>query len=398
MPDVVVVGGGIVGVATAAQLAAAGARVELFEAGPTVATGASGRNAGEICHPPDPVLAGLFRESLERYRALEGEPLSAGSDERFHVADEAIGVLEVGFDGDLVRRAAGALSAAQPDLPVDVLDGPALRAADPLLADGLTAFRLDTGFPVRPGDATRAFAALAVRLGAQIRTDAAVRLRWAGGRVIGVDAGGRVLDADVVVVAAGPWTPSVLDPTGAWRPIRPVWGVIVEMALDPAPRHVMGEVRGDGSLLLTAPLEDGAAPAAVLPEPVLGVNPAPIGGDGRPGPTGIGSTLAPVEPDAAVMTPILLAHARRFLPGLRPEQVVGTRSCARPQSLDARPLIGRIPGVDGLVIAAGNGAWGISTGPATARLAADAVLHGNDAGVPAPLLASRFGGPARTDR
>jgi D-amino-acid dehydrogenase len=391
MPDVVVVGGGIVGTATAAHLAAAGARVELFEAGPSVATGASGRNAGEICHPPDPVLASLFRESLDRYRALEGEPF--GDADRFHVADEPIGVLEVGFDTDLVREAAAALSATQPDLPVELLDGRALGAAEPLLAEGLTAFRLDTGFPVRPADATRAFAALAVRLGAQIRTSAAARLRWHGGRVVGVDVGERAVDADMVVVAAGPWTPSVVSPSGAWRPIRAVWGVIVEMALDPAPRHVMGEVRGDGSLLLAAPPDD-EPPRASLPEPVLGVNPAPIGGDGRPGPTGIGSTLAPVEPDAVVMTPVLLAHARRFLPALRSEQVVGTRSCARPQSLDARPLIGRLPGIDGLVVAAGNGAWGISTGPATARLAADAVLSGSDADIPAELLAGRFGSPA----
>ena len=39
------------------------------------------------------------------------------------------------------------------------------------------------------------------------------------------------------------------------------------------------------------------------------------------------------------------------------------RVCARPQSLDGRPLVGRVPGIDGLWVAAGHGPWGISTGP-----------------------------------
>ena len=60
-----------------------------------------------------------------------------------------------------------------------------------------------------------------------------------------------------------------------------------------------------------------------------------------------------------------------------------------PVSLDGRPLVGPAEGVDGLWVAAGHGPWGISTGPATARLAADALLGREE--VPAVLRASRFG-------
>ncbi len=394
--DVAIVGGGIIGTAAAVELAAAGLRVTLFEAGPTVATGASGRNAGEICHPPDPVLGALFHESLERYRSLEGERFGPG--EVFRVADAAIGVLEVGFDGDLVRRTAAALAAAQPDLPVELIDGAALRSLEPTLADGLTAIRLDTGFPVRPADATRAFAARAARLGAVIRVGAAARLWVEGGVVQGVEVGGQRLPFGAVLVAAGPWTPAVVDPLGRWRPIRPIWGVIVEMALDPAPRHVMGEIRGDGSLLLAAPAGAGTAstgPDADLPEPVLGINPAPFPADGGPVLTGLGSTLATTEPDAKRVAPTLVRHARQFLPSLDEVQMRAIRSCARPQADDARPLIGAVPGLERLVIAAGNGAWGISTGPATARLAVDVLLSGRIDGVPPELRADRFGGVDR---
>ena len=64
----VVIGGGIVGTAAAAFLAEAGARVTLVERD-GLASGASGANSGVVQHPFDPVLAGLYRETLTLYRA-----------------------------------------------------------------------------------------------------------------------------------------------------------------------------------------------------------------------------------------------------------------------------------------------------------------------------------------
>jgi glycine/D-amino acid oxidase-like deaminating enzyme len=67
--------------------------------------------------------------------------------------------------------------------------------------------------------------------------------------------------------------------------------------------------------------------------------------------------------------------------------VVGRRVCARPQSLDGRPFIGAVGGTDGLFVCAGHGPWGISTGPASAAIAARAVLDGTPP--PPELAASR---------
>jgi D-amino-acid dehydrogenase len=64
--------------------------------------------------------------------------------------------------------------------------------------------------------------------------------------------------------------------------------------------------------------------------------------------------------------------------------------CARPLSRDDRPLIGPVPGVDGLWIAAGHGPWGISTGPAAAPLLVD-LLDARVAAPPAALAPDRFG-------
>jgi D-hydroxyproline dehydrogenase subunit beta len=71
---------------------------------------------------------------------------------------------------------------------------------------------------------------------------------------------------------------------------------------------------------------------------------------------------------------------------------MGTRRCARPQSADGRPLVGRVPWLDGLYVVAGHGPWGISTAPGTAKMLAD-LMMGRRTGVPPALDPARFGGP-----
>jgi glycine/D-amino acid oxidase-like deaminating enzyme len=107
------------------------------------------------------------------------------------------------------------------------------------------------------------------------------------------------------------------------------------------------------------------------------------------GRSSIGSCFVPDEPDPGAITPLLLERARRFIPAIADARLGATRVCARPLSLDERPLVGPIPGVDGLYVAAGHGPWGISTGPAAATLLVD-LLDGRRP-VPAALDPARFG-------
>ena len=86
----------------------------------------------------------------------------------------------------------------------------------------------------------------------------------------------------------------------------------------------------------------------------------------------------------------ILTRESRFVPAVADAPIRGTRACARPQSLDGRPLIGAVPGAPGLFICAGHGAWGISTGPASARLITDEIL-GRSPHVPVELDPGRFG-------
>jgi glycine/D-amino acid oxidase-like deaminating enzyme len=62
------------------------------------------------------------------------------------------------------------------------------------------------------------------------------------------------------------------------------------------------------------------------------------------------------------------------VPALADTPIASVRACARPLSADGRPLLGHAPGRDDVVVAAGHGPWGISLGPASARIVADVVL------------------------
>jgi D-hydroxyproline dehydrogenase subunit beta len=358
-PDVAIVGGGIVGCAAAAFLAEAGARVELFERG-RLAAGASGRNSGVIQHPFDPVLAELHEETLRHYRALDG----------FELPDRPAGVLLLARERAALVPAAAEIARDCPELEPALLGPRELRRMEPALGPKLHGCRLETGYPVRPAAATLAFAERARRAGALLHEGRAAWPWVRGGRARGVLAHGEHCAAGAVLVAAGPWTPEVIDPTGAWRPIVPVWGVVVELALADTPRHVLEE----------AGVEDVAA-----------------GGSGSlfslvaaEGSVSLGSTFLAEEPQPAAWAGVLRRAGERFVPSLAKARVEGARACARPQSLDGRPLVGPAPGVSGLWAAAGHGPWGISTGPATARIAADALL-GRER-LPAALDAARAHG------
>ena len=356
-PDVAVIGGGIVGTALAADLAGRGARVLLAERA-EIAAGASGRNSGVVWYPSDPVLGALYRDTLARYRTLADEvraELPDGAPERtFGLDDRPAGILLLGTDGAWLQGRAAAIGAANPEFRPAFLDAAALRRLEPGLAGDLAAVRLDIGFPVAPAAAARAFAALARARGADVRMGVPATVVRDGRRAVGVSTADGLTEAGAVVVAAGPWSPELVDPSGAWRPILPFWGVIVELVLASSPRHVLEEADIDAAID-----PDAVAPDAADESTGFSL----VSVDGR---TSLGSTFLPVQPDPRDFEERLRDKGARYLPAIAASSTRGLRACARPLALDGRPLVGPVPGIDGLFIAAGHGPWGISTGPASA--------------------------------
>ncbi|MEO5964244.1 MAG: FAD-dependent oxidoreductase, partial [Candidatus Limnocylindrales bacterium] len=256
--EVAILGGGIVGTSLAAELAGRGVRVTLYER-TDIAAGASGRNSGVVWYPTDPIMGALYRESLARYRSLPGEltsELPAWAPERgFTLPETPSGILSVGWDEDALRAQAAVLQKKHKDFKATYLDPAALHELEPGLAEGLAAVRSEIGFPVAPAAATKALAALARARGAVIRKGVDARLEKQGNRVAGVRAHGVLELAGTVVITAGPWSPFLIDPTGAWRPIRPYWGVIVELEMgERAPKHILEAAEVDAAIAPDAPV------------------------------------------------------------------------------------------------------------------------------------------------
>ena len=365
--DVVVIGGGIIGCAAAAMMADRGAYVALVEES-AIGAGASGRNLGAIQHPFDPVLAGLYVESLSRYRALA----SLGGHE-FTIGHEPAGLLLLNRDPDAAANQARRIAHAFPELEPELIGPSELQQLEPSLAPGPAAVRLSTGFPVPPAAATTAWAALAEDRGADIVIGSAARPVVRDGRATGVVLGdGSTIAAQAVLVAAGPWTPPLVDAAGTWRPIHATWGVTLQLRLgEHAPHHIVEEDEVDG--LSRA---DAATARAGEAEDPDADPPSLFSLATANGMTTLGSTFLPAQPDPVRIGSLLLRRAAAFLPAVVEAELVGRRICARPQSVDGRPFIGAMPEVPGLFVCAGHGPWGISTGPASAAIAARAVLDG----------------------
>jgi glycine/D-amino acid oxidase-like deaminating enzyme len=391
-PDVAVIGGGIVGVAAAALFAHRGARVTLYER-EALGAGASGRNSGVVQRPFDAALAGVHEATIDLYRELEA------ADAGFVLGGDPSGLLLVTRDAAVATAVADDLCARFPALAPEVLVGAALRAAEPGLAPDLAGCRVPIGYPVPPASATYAYATLGERLGVRFRLGREARPAILGERATGVLVDGRLAPAGAVVVAAGPWSVDALSGFPAVVPIRPGWGVVVETILDRPPRHVLEEAEMDEALATgeVAAREHSRAGAPPAGDPADAASAPGHGPDPAPefslvtaaGVSCVGSTFLSRQPDPAAWTVPLLERGARFVPSLADAPIRGVRACARPVSVDGRPLVGRVPGADRLFVCAGHGPWGISTGPGSARLVVDLVLDAKDS-IPPELDPARF--------
>jgi glycine oxidase len=206
----------------------------------------------------------------------------------------------------------------------------------------------------------------AERRGMELRHGEAVGLRGDGRRVTGVQLRtGETIAAETVVLAMGPWSSQAAAWVGQEIPIRPVRGQLLEL-LVPNSQLCASPSYDDMYLLHKA---DGSTLAGTTYE--------------------VDSGFAN-HPTSAGLEAIMDA-ALRMAPSLEDAQVVEHLSGLRPASGDMLPLIGPIPGWQGVYIVSGHDRKGMGLSLISTHIIAD-LIAGGDSPVPIEMFdPGRFG-------
>ena len=340
--DVVIVGGGVIGLALARELSSRGADGLLIERGRT-GTEASWAAAGLLSAQSDAVAPNAFFDlALESRDLYPGWTEALGGETGRDAGWRRTGVLRCGGEA-LIARFAWQIEAG---LPVERLDATGVAS----YSRGRAAAEIALGL-FFPEDAVvhsrQLVGALRSSLdlrGVPIAEGVAVtRFLVERGVCRGVETSSGTVACGRVVDAAGAW--ANLDPTLPFGiPVEPVRGQIVELADDAGLSTVLEseEVyvvpRSDGRLLVGATVERTGFVKEITAAGVAG----------------------------------LLASAIALAPSVANARVTGAWAGLRPGTPDGLPLLGESP-VHSLILAAGHYRNGILLAPLTALLIADVV-------------------------
>ena len=411
--EVVVVGGGIVGVSTAWFLARRGVPVLLLEKG-RIAGEQSSRNWGWIrCQGRDPAELALMCESSRLWEEIADE------------VDADIGFRRGGVtalaesDADLARFKAWLGHARAHQLDTRLLS----RAeTDRLIGENRIehkgALHTPSDASAEPALAVPAMARRLAASGVALREGCAVRtIERAGGRVAGVATEAGFVRCNTVVVCAGVWSRLLLRQLGVALPQLGVVASVQRTTAAPAiTASAVGRPavslrrRADGGYtlartnaatheLLPASLRWARAYAPVLERrwrmmkwrlgrPFVEALTAGRLDAARPGPFERTRVLDPA-PDHALLDDVLAAakHAWPQLEGVAPAARWAGVIDVLPDEL---PALGAVPGRPGLILATGFSGHGFGIGPAAGRAAAELAATGAAPSTLAPLSPARF--------
>jgi sarcosine oxidase, subunit beta len=368
--DVAIVGGGVVGASAAYHLAAAGAgRVVLFERADHLAAGSTGACAGGFRHQfSSEVNVRLSKVSvpmITRFTEEHGLPLDVRQDGYLFLVRSRALWPDYLAANELHRALGVGAEVLTPEEAVELVPG-----LDPEGLVGAT-FGPQDGI-ADPSGLTQGYAALARRAGAEVQLGVEVRaVRVDGGRVLGVETDRGLVDADVVVNAAGPWAAGLAASAG------------VELPLEPIPRHVLVTGSFVGAPTRRTLVID-AETSFYFHREGGGVLMGMGGPNERPS-----FSLAP---DEAFVAEELLPTAVRVFPPLEEAAVEHSWVGLYEMTPDRHPVIGQAPGVDGFYLANGFSGHGFQHAPVVGKLLAEMIVEGEARTVDVSSLGlERFG-------
>ncbi len=345
VPDVLIVGAGAIGAATARAVAARGTHVTLLEspaAGGEAWRASAGMLAAQIESAPDDPL---FELSLAGRGFLRRNAGPLGEATGIDIGLLECGILQVVHDPDGVERAKTSVALQrQQSHRADWLSPDEVRHTWPWLGACLGGFWSPDDGALDPLRLVAALRADASRHGARLVEDTVVGLDIDGDRLCGVIGEHRRYTAPIVVIAAGAWSGRL---TQLPRPlsVEPVRGQMLSM---PWPAHAAPAiVYGDHCYLL-----------ARGEEMLVGATMEHAGFDATP-------TAAAID--------ALRQRASRTYAGVATGQATRTWAGLRPGTPDGLPIIGPEPRLPGLWYATGHGRNGILLSGITGDLVARAI-------------------------
>ncbi|MDQ1360773.1 MAG: hypothetical protein QOJ44_1150 [Acidimicrobiaceae bacterium] len=355
--SVVVIGAGVIGLSAARALAERGVDDVLVVDRNVMGSGGTGRSSGVVrCHYGIRSLAAMAWRSLP---VLAGGVDLLGEDTGYRRTGYLVAVGEANVDALLANVA------MQHQLGIDVeqIDHTTAGRLWPQARfDDVAAFAYEALGGYGDGHQTAlAFASAARRGGVRLRQHTRVAGVFARrDRTIGVElVDGERIDADQVVVAAGPWSPALVAGVGIELPIR----------------------SQRAQILLVDPSADELGPVPVLSDLVSlqyvrteGIGSLLVGDSDHSEPEWSDPDRYSDEADDRLLVRSIAKFDHRF-PGLPRAQLRSTYAGCYDVTPDYNPIISATP-VDGLWICAGFSGHGYKISPAVGELVADLVLTG----------------------
>jgi glycine oxidase len=350
MSDVVIIGGGVMGLTTAWELAKAGAAVTVVDQS---ALGREASWAGAGLLPPghrgdpnDP-LAPLLKRATELWPVISDElKQETGIDNGFLPCPE----LQILAASQSVEREMREWTVN--GVRAEAISERGMRELEPALAQGLgDGYVLPDGMQVRNPWHLEALEAASWNRGVRFcANERVIGFDRAGERVRAVQTAERAIAGDQFVVTGGAWSGEILKGAGIELEIEPVRG---QMVLFRLPKRVLSHTVEIGKQYVV-PRSDGRVLVGSTEE-------------------WVGFVKENTEP--AVRG--LIAFARRLAPVLADAEVEQTWAGFRPHARRGQPYIGRVPRCENLFVAAGHFRAGLHLSPVTGRIVSQ-MLRGEE--------------------
>ena len=356
--DAVVIGGGIVGSAAAYHLASSGAQTLLLDRkdlGRATDAGAGILSAATTTRESDHFDFGVrafdyFPGLIARLEAEQdgdtgyavcGKLIVAISEDEKEPYQQAKSLI---FDR---QQKTGRPDATQ----LRELSATEAKLFFPPLATTIGAIHYTEGRRVDGRLLHRALQQAALSDGLTVEQTSVDELVREGNRIIGVMVGTRKLEAKNVIIAGGAWSSQFGHQLGIQIPVNPQRGQIIHLGLpgvDTSNWAIVSAFRGH----YMVPWDDSRVVVGATRETGSGFEPR--------------TTAAGVEE--------VLDEACRVAPGLEDAEIREIRVGLRPLVPDGVPVLGPVPGIEGILLATGHGPSGLQLGPYSGKLVGDLAM------------------------